>query len=560
MPENRYILWMHEPPPDDWLEQHMVVDGQAQGGIIFTEELGHDPGATHGRDYSKWAARGFGVIARLNNGYGAAGTIPLDPGLYPDFAARCARWVRYSQGCNHWVLANEPNSSVEGLIPVDDYAGCFKLCYQAIKEVQPDAVIMPAPVAMWNAEQWDWLTYYSHMLTACAPFDALCWHTYTHGSEPELIRSMQTMEPPYNGRLFQFRAYQDLWDWTPAEFLHLPIHITEADQGDVGGVRNPWLDEPSVTWIQKAVREIDDFNQGHGYPIHCLAMYRWPRYDEWHIEGKPHVHEDFGRAVELGFTWKDEEEPPMVDWTPTYTNHCDDYQEQGSSEVKVLEGWIVDWNRAMPRPEMAFKYEPQPEVYSLDPPRSGVGFHVNTTFDWWMRTEQPLHIAAGVRTKLSVALMVVAHGIEGDLDKLGDCGMIIGFGDPDVTDVNSPDILWSEWHTVRDGPGGDLEEYAWITAETPEVIPSVGLCTLWIRCVANVAADISAGHYDLIQVLQITDGAVEPPIEPPTGTYTMQVLDSAGTVIASCPFDVTSVNAQICGHARAIVELSCEGD
>jgi hypothetical protein len=499
------------------------------------------------------ADKGYGIIARLNNGYSPDGTIPLSVTQFEDFATRLAWWVGNSEGCNHWIIGNEPNSSVEGLFDPSVYADCFRLCYDAIKAVQPESVIMPAPVAMWNAESGDWLHYYGEMLYACWPFDALCWHTYTHGSDRALITSMEKMGPPYETRLFQFRAYWDLWAATRAEYRNLGIYITETDQGDIGGIRNPWLDESGVHWIWEAYQEIDQFNRQHGYPIRCLACYRWPQYDEWHIEGKPHVHEDFADAVSLGFTWK--EEDPVSEWTAAYTNHCDDYVMWGEHpQIKVLDGYTLGWADGTARPEMDYKSIPQREVYALDEPRSGVGFLPFATFDWWIRTEQPVSIKAGVPTKLAVALMIVAHGISGDPDKLGDCGMIIGISEPDIVDVNSTSILWSEWHTVRDPsqPGANMEEYVWKVAETIEFVPMYGQAHIWIRCVANVAADISAGHFDLIQILQKTDDT-----PPPTGNYRVVVYDPAGNEIVNVPFEVASVDPQVCTLAQWIVDLTC---
>ena len=63
-------------------------------------------------DYSRWADQGFGIIARLNNGYEPNGTIPLSS-RYADFAQRCANFVRNSRGCHIWIIGNEMNFAVE---------------------------------------------------------------------------------------------------------------------------------------------------------------------------------------------------------------------------------------------------------------------------------------------------------------------------------------------------------------------------------------------------------------------------------------------------------------
>jgi hypothetical protein len=406
----------------------------------------------------------------------------------------------------------------------------------------------PAP---WNWETGDFGIYWRTALEeaiALGGIDGVAVHCYTHDPNPASIFDDSPMASPGEAYHWQFRVYRDLLESVPAG---IPIYITETDQ------EKPWLDINSG-WVKNAYQEINDWNQDHPEKtVRCLAIYRW-MHDQWAFRDKAGVQADLLEAIEIGYKWK-EEDPPMP-WTPAYTNHCNNYHQWGTPPIHVLDGYIVEWDPHQPRPEMAIKESPQQEVYPLDPPRSGVGFHVNTTFDWWMRTESPINVAAGIRTKLSVPLMVVAHGIGGDDSKLGDCGMIIGIGGPNETDRNSPNIIWSEWYTVRDGEGGNLTEYKWVVAETPETIPQVGQASIWIRCVANVAADISAGHFDLIQILQMADGPVDPPVEPPTGTYTMQVLDPSGKVIASCPFEAGTNSTEICAHAQAIVGLTCPGE
>ena len=65
-----------------------------------------------GGDYRRWEQQGYQVIVRLNNGYGADGTIPT-PDKYADFARRCANYIRNSPGCTHWIIGNEPNHAQE---------------------------------------------------------------------------------------------------------------------------------------------------------------------------------------------------------------------------------------------------------------------------------------------------------------------------------------------------------------------------------------------------------------------------------------------------------------
>ena len=110
--DSEFIFGLHDPGG----EQNMADMGR-KGWILFTEELGADPSNASGRDYLAWANAGYGVIVRLNHGYGEAGTLPHSS-RYSDFARRCANFVRTSRGAKLWVIGNEMNFSREWpLIP-----------------------------------------------------------------------------------------------------------------------------------------------------------------------------------------------------------------------------------------------------------------------------------------------------------------------------------------------------------------------------------------------------------------------------------------------------------
>jgi murein DD-endopeptidase MepM/ murein hydrolase activator NlpD len=121
--------------------------------------------------------------------------------------------------------------------------------------------------------------------------DGVAIHTYTHGVDPSLITSEARMNPPFEHRRYEFRAYQDFCSAIPPG---LPIYITETDEND------PWLDQ-NTGWVQSAYAEIDRWNQGGQSLIHCLALYRWPKIDQWYIEGKNGVIDDFRQAIAQGY-------------------------------------------------------------------------------------------------------------------------------------------------------------------------------------------------------------------------------------------------------------------
>jgi hypothetical protein len=394
-------------------------------------------------------------------------------------------------------------------------------------------------------------------MDGCSEIDGFAIHTYSRGADPSSITDPKKMDPPWDKYYNGFQTYKDWLEAIPTQYKDREIHISETDQDDA------WLDEPN-TWVQAAYAEINKHNEIEGTQKICsMVLYRWPKSDKFYIEGLGNVYNDIKAAVAKGYTWTDKEDPPVSEeWNVVYQNPCEDYHYWGETpQIKVLDGWIVNWDPSMPRPEMDFKYDPQPEVCPWNHPRSGVGFHINTKFDWWMRTEEAISIGAGLRTKMVMGLMVAAHGFEGAPDKLGDCGMLIGISSPDITDVHSDEIVWCEWWTVREPgtPGANLKEYEWIVAETPEIIPQVGQVVLWIRCVANVAADISAGHFDDIQIQQF-GGTPTPPVGNHTiTTITITQLDGTEISRSESEAQITcgDVDPEACALAQQLAGMLC---
>ena len=133
-----YLYGMH-----DREGAHIVPAG---GWCLDTVELSKHPTAPN---YA--ALRGdINWIVRLNWGYGSTGTIPL-PDDYPKMAAACAEYVAKSQGATWFIIGNEPNHEQERpngvYITPEQYARCFILCRDAIKQARSSAKVIPAPCA-----------------------------------------------------------------------------------------------------------------------------------------------------------------------------------------------------------------------------------------------------------------------------------------------------------------------------------------------------------------------------------------------------------------------------
>ena len=306
--DSPYLYGLHDPGGE-----HIMAEQGVRGWVLFTEELGNDPGDQRGGDYSRWADQGFGILARLNNGYEPNGTIPFS-NRYAEFATRCANFARNSRGCHIWIIGNEMNFAVERpgvefdrgqnpprlvrpgeIIQPGMYANCYRQCRAAIKAVpghEKDQVIVGG-VAPWNPQttypgntNGDWVKYLEDILTILGPTncDGIAVHAYTHGADPKLIYTDALMNPPFQNRQYNFRAYQDFMKAIPRSMRHLPVYLTETDQDDA------WRNENNG-WVQRVYGEIDWWNRQAGNQvIRAVILYRWPNVDKWGIDGKAGCH------------------------------------------------------------------------------------------------------------------------------------------------------------------------------------------------------------------------------------------------------------------------------
>ena len=371
--DSPYIFGLHDPGGES-----IMASAGRRGWILFTEAVGSDPNDVSGGDYAPWSNQDFGIICRINHGYGSVGTLPL-PARYADFARRVANFVAASPGCRIWIIGNEMNHRQEwpesaaavrtaenvaaatdepvtgpaedpfghgsasrfgalapqpaaptepsrrdervaaaatrgALVPITpaDYVQCFQLCRAAIKALPGHAgdQVLVGAVAPWNVDTvypgnptGNWIQYFADILAGLGAggCDGIALHTYTHGSDPALIHDTSTMNPPFQNYFFNFLTYRNFMTAIPAAMRDLPVYITETDQ-DV-----PWLDANNG-WVQAAYGEINWWNRQPGnQQIRSLILYRWPRLDQWYIEGKNGVIAGFRAALANDYRWK---EPP----------------------------------------------------------------------------------------------------------------------------------------------------------------------------------------------------------------------------------------------------------
>lgn len=254
--------------------------------------------------------RDINWIVRLNHGWHPNGTIPVRSG-YEEYAKRCADFANRAKGVGHFIISNEPNHMQEQphgvAISPEDYADCFNLCYEAVKRAAPHAQILVAAVAPWDISSgMDWLAYYARMLNVIDVCDGFAVHGYTHGADPGLVWNTDKS----HGWYWHFPVIYQTIEMIPGRFSHLPVHVTETDQGD-----HAWADR-NTGWVQEAYASVEGYNGLEGsQKIHSLSLYRW-RGDKYELYNKQGVQDDFRAAVAKGYESPGGGRPPVTEPPP----------------------------------------------------------------------------------------------------------------------------------------------------------------------------------------------------------------------------------------------------
>ena len=309
--EAPYIFGLH----DRGGEHYMGWAGR-KGWVLSTEELGAGPSDWTSKSYGDLADKGYGVVVRLNHGYGEKGTLPPS-GRYEDFAKRCGNFVERSDGCHIWVIANEMNLSVERpggpengeWITPEKYSTAFRACRREIQKRpgHDDDQVVVGAVGPWNNQTaypdnppGDWIVYFQDIVTSLqGELDGIAIHTYGRDADPANIVSEACMDPPFEHRRKMFRTYMDFMEAIPQSLRYLPVYLTETDQNIA------WSDVNNG-WIQEAYAEINRWNSDPTHQkIRCLLLYRWEKYegDIWYIRGKNEVINDFRAALQHEYRW-----------------------------------------------------------------------------------------------------------------------------------------------------------------------------------------------------------------------------------------------------------------
>jgi hypothetical protein len=213
----------------------------------------------------------------------------------------------------------------------------------------------------------------------------------------------------------------------------------------------------------------------------------------------------------------------MAQWKRVHFDGLEEefVDQDGINELTVPAGHRVLWDNSLPRPEMDSKRASAGHTEIYEGEQAAVGFLPYARFKWWCYTVAPIAVDRSTPTRAAAQVMVISHGIQGDPMKAGDCGMRVGLSPHGIEDPFSAAIKWSEWYGVRETLANERH---WAKLQTPELIPQVEAVRLWVQCNADLAADISAGHWDQEIVEQYDEEITPPPPPPGTEVHTVRVM------------------------------------
>jgi len=247
----------------------------------------------------------YSWITRLNWGYGSSGTLPI-PARYSDYVQRTVSYVAASKNCRIWIVGNEPSLPREWpdgqpIFPWQ-YADAYRITRNAIHALpghERDEVLI-AVSGPWNNElkypgnpNGDWIKNFADVIGILGDeWDGASLHSYCHGYSVALVTSSARMQAPFQSRHYEFRAYQDYMEAIPAQYRHKSIYLTEANGN------GPWQ---AVGLMPAILNEIDNWNKSGGQPIKCVIFYRFSKYDDFCVDGKADVLNEYRQAVAKGY-------------------------------------------------------------------------------------------------------------------------------------------------------------------------------------------------------------------------------------------------------------------
>lgn len=246
---------------------------------------------------------GFTLIIRINKFFGQ--TVPENPADFDAFAAACAVKVQtFSSYCHIWIIGNEMNADFEGAVSVATYEQVYRKCRDAIHAVQPEAVVLVAALAPWNASTTgvgpyasnrQWLNYFHdlvHRLDDTA--DGFAIHAYGGRSGDSDPRDDNEMG------FGVYERWMEIITGNPATAMK-PVYLTEmnhAADGEGTTAGFPKYAYPTG-YMQKLFEEIGTYNQSHDNPIRAACWFSHANggFPGYNISTNSQMADDFRNAT-----------------------------------------------------------------------------------------------------------------------------------------------------------------------------------------------------------------------------------------------------------------------
>jgi len=519
---SRFVNGIHD-------EGDPALFNRTGGTILLPRAVGHDPNDMGGiGDISPWD--GLTVAVRIQHAWGTHGGCIAPERFMGDFVRRVGNYAKASPGVHVWIIGNEPNVDWERpegfpILP-RFYAETVQACAGAIR-ANPghiDDIVIPGPTGPWNNQTFyetnprgDWVQYlqdvYLFLQEWGFDIQATAIHTYTHGASPRLVYVDRPMDPPFEDRQFEFRAFEDYARMFVRIGLgDVPMLITETDQNE------PWV---ANGWINEAYTFVEAWNLAERKPtIGSLILYRWD-HDKFEIVRKPDVIEEIRSVFSRGITWKKGDQEMPEEWKTVYGTSFDPPEgwvyQNGISELEVPgDGWVAEWYEdpaegKFDRPEIKPKIRDgqtnQPEVRTE--PRS---LSIGTAFASHRACvrKRLVGVKAGQQIRAFCWVMGVSHHNDGSIG--GGLGQVLGV----VAD--GEDFLSGSYGSWYSSDDSSWAERTWVQIHYEGPAPSDNP---WIvlRSDAREAYEAQYSHYDDLSVEVLGESSPGPgPGPSPGGT------------------------------------------
>jgi murein DD-endopeptidase MepM/ murein hydrolase activator NlpD len=283
------LLGLHDRAGGEFLAQQNI-----RGWCLDTVQMGLQAQAL---DYTALSLKGVRVIVQLAYGANGAGTLPaLDQ--YTAFANAVVGTISNSSGVYAFVVGNEPNHPdqwPQGLqITPEMYGQLWNMIWFNVPSRVP---VIPAPIDPYYGPGSDSRDYWARMLQAIlrgsggrrGGADGLMFHPKVQWHDKALVRSdQQFTDPPLLGMPYQWKAWQALYDVTPAPFKTLPIYLAMARPGlQTPNGASGWLPDNGGLIAEMVAYEREN-NIQHSNLVSAVIFYGWGP-GPWLLNAPSHI-------------------------------------------------------------------------------------------------------------------------------------------------------------------------------------------------------------------------------------------------------------------------------